>query len=119
MINDHQAYEMALEYLDGMDVFASRQPFVSEDKEAFNIKQFNPIKHRLEAVRFYHPKAVERAEEDHLNSMIDLTEAQKQANSDYTEHGKNLNQYTVNSGPWFEYEEQYKIVNIYGELDDE
>ena len=51
--------------------------------------------------------------------MIDLTEAQKQANSDYTEHGKNLNQYTVNSGPWFEYEEQYKIVNIYGELDDE
>jgi len=89
MINHHQAYEMALEYLDGMDVFASRQPFVSEDKEAFNIKQFNQIEHRLEAVRFIHP------------------------------HGKNLNQYPVNSGSWFEYEEQYKIVNIYGELDDE
>ncbi len=52
--------------------------------------------------------------------MIDLTEAQKQANSDYTEHGKNLNQYPVNSGPWFEYEEQYKnMVNIYGGFGDE
>jgi len=75
MINHHQAYEMALEYLDGMDVFASRQPFVSEDKEAFNIKQFNQIqiKHRLEAVRFIHPKAVERAEDDHLLINWDKT----------------------------------------------
>jgi hypothetical protein len=51
--------------------------------------------------------------------MSNLTEAQEQANSDYSEHGKNLNKYPVNSGSWFEYEEQYKIVNIYGELDDE